>query len=119
MHNFIGNLRNFGLYLLPASLLTLCGGLLTALLSEPVTPVRPMIASPAPALANQEYWRAHAEEMFIMLLVDALRQGQAVRETQARTLRYRLPAEETPDALLPTTPLFIENNFRRPMLIRL
>lgn len=118
MRILIGNLRNFGLYLLPASLLMLCGALLTALLHDPAPPIHPMVASSAPAHASEEYWRAHAEEMFIMLLVDALRQSQAARETQARTLMYRLPSGESPDALQ-TAPLFIENDSRHPILVRL
>ncbi|HPF57226.1 MAG TPA: hypothetical protein P5149_07025 [Candidatus Competibacteraceae bacterium] len=118
MRNFIGNLRNFGLYLLPFSLLVLCGALLTALLYNPVPPVRPVVALSVPVLASEEYWRAHAEEMFIVLLADALRQSQTMQETQARTLMYRLPSKEAPDGLR-TVPLFIENDSRHPLLMRL
>ncbi|MCP5127081.1 MAG: hypothetical protein H6973_15960 [Gammaproteobacteria bacterium] len=118
MRNLIDRFGTFGLYLLPASLLTLCGALLTALLYLPVAPVRPVIASPAPILAHEGYWRAHAEEMFLLLLADALRQSQAMQETQARTLMYRLPSGEMPDALQ-TAPLFIENDASRPATIRL
>jgi hypothetical protein len=111
-------LRNFGLYLLPALLLTLCGALLTALLYSPVTSVQPTVAVSAAVISDEEYWRAHAEEMFLLLLVDALRQSQVLQETQARTLMYRLPSGETLDALQ-TAPLFIENDASCPAVIRL
>jgi hypothetical protein len=118
MRNFIDRLGNFGLYLLPASLLTLCGALLTALLYSPVAPVQPMAAASAPVISNEEYWRAHTEEMFLLLLADALRQSQTMQETQARTLMYRLPSGEMPDALQ-TAPLVIENGASCPAVIRL
>lgn len=93
MRNTIRSLRNFGLYLLPASLLVLCGALVTALLSEPA-PVTPP-AQPV-AIMNESDWQAHTEAMLMALLVDALRQSQEARETQARTLMYAepLPAGE-------------------------
>jgi hypothetical protein len=118
MRNFIDRLGNFGLYLLPASLLTLCGVLLTALIYFPIAPVQSTAAVSVSVISDEEYWRAHAEEMFLLLLADALRQSQAMRETQARTLMYRLPSGEKPDALQ-TAPLFIENAASRPAVIRL
>ena len=103
MRNAMRRFQRFGLYLLPASLLVLCGVLLTALL-HPLTPV----AQPAPAvmLMGGVDWQRHAEAMFLMLLADALRQSQEARETQARTLMYAEP--------LPAGPWG-----RRPVLIRL
>ena len=118
MRNFIDRLGNFGLYLLPASLLTLCGALLTALLYSPVAPVQPTVAASAPVISDEEYWRTHAEEMFLLLLADALRHSQAMQETQARTLMYRLPSGEKPDALQ-TAPLLIERDAPCPIIIRL
>lgn len=121
MHNLIGNLRNPGLYLLPAALLMLCGALLTALLYNPVPPIHPAAVSPAVASADEEYWRTHTEEMFMMLLVDALHQSQIAQEIQARTLMYHLPTGEMP-APSQTTPLFIDNDdndSKRPILVRL
>jgi hypothetical protein len=56
--------------------------------------------------------------MFMLLLVDALRQSQVTQESQARTLMYRLPTEETPTASQ-TTPLFVDNDSKRPILVRL
>ncbi|HRY14966.1 MAG: hypothetical protein KDJ31_01285 [Candidatus Competibacteraceae bacterium] len=118
MRNRFDRLGNFGWYLLPASLLTLCGALLIALLYSPVAPVQPTIATSAPVIFDEEYWRAHAEEMILLLLADALRQRQAMQETQARTLMYRLPSGETPGALQ-TVPLCLEHDAPRPMVIRL
>lgn len=94
MRNAIRGFQKFGLYLLPASLLALCGVLLTALFHPP-TP----IAQPAPtaAIMDDAHWQAHAEAMFLILLADALRQSQEARETQARTLMYAepLPASQS------------------------
>jgi hypothetical protein len=103
MRNAMRRFQRFGLYLLPASLLVLCGVLLTALF-HPLTPV----AQPAPAvvLMDGADWQPHAEAMFLILLADALRQSQEARETQARTLMYAEP--------LPAGPWG-----RRPVLIRL
>lgn len=88
MRNAIRGFQKFGLYLLPASLLVLCGVLLTALF-YPSTPV----AQPTQTVVimDDSYWQAHAEAMLLILLVDALRQSQEARETQARTLRYAEP----------------------------
>lgn len=119
MRNLLDRLGNFGFYLLPASLLALCGALLIALLYSPVAPIQPTIAtSSAPVISDEEYWRAHAEEMILLLLADVLRQSQAMQETQARTLMYRLPSGETPGALQ-TAPLLIENAELRPTIVRL
>lgn len=93
MRNAIRGFQKFSLYLLPVSLLVLCGALLTALF-YPSTPV----AQPAltVVIMDESYWQAHAEAMFLVLLADALRQSQEARETQARTLMYAepLPAGE-------------------------
>ncbi|HAS50480.1 MAG TPA: hypothetical protein DCS21_01485 [Gammaproteobacteria bacterium] len=88
MRHALRNLKTFGLYLLPAALLVLCGGLLTALFNPP-TPVAPPV--PAVATMDEAYWQAHAEAMFLALLIDALRQSQDAREIQARTLIYAEP----------------------------
>jgi len=94
MRNAIRSFQKLNFYLLPASLLVLCGALLTALLYRP-SPV----AQPAQTMVimDKSYGQAHAEAMFLMLLADALRQRQENRETQARTLMYDepLPAGET------------------------
>ena len=102
MRNAIRSFQKFGFYLLPASLLVLCGVLLTALLYPP-SPV----AQPAQTvmIMDESYWRTHAEAMFLVLLADALRQSQEAREIQARTLMYAEP--------LPT------GEPGRPVLIRL
>lgn len=102
MRNAIRSFQKFGFYLLPASLLVLCGALLTALLYSPAPvagPAQPVV------IMDKFYWQAHAEAMFLALLADALRQSQEDRETQARTLMYAEP--------LPT------GEPGRPVLIRL
>lgn len=90
MRNAIRSFQKLSFYLLPASLLVLCGALL----------YRPSpVAQPAQTMVimDKSYGQAHAEAMFLMLLADALRQRQENRETQARTLMYAepLPAGET------------------------
>ncbi len=102
MRNAIRNFQKFGFYLLPASLLVLCGALLTALLYPP----SPVAESAQPVvIMDESYWQAHAEAMFLVLLTDVLRQSQEARETQAQTLMYAEP--------LPT------GEPGRPVLIRL
>lgn len=95
MRNSIRRLQQFGIYLLPATLLVLCGALLAALFYPPAPVVRP---APTAAIMDESCWQAHAEAMFLILLADALRQSQEARETQARTLMYAepLPAGERP-----------------------
>lgn len=124
MHNIVGGLRNFGLYLLPVSLLALCGTLLTALMYDPTPPsVHPpaVTDSSSAVLTDKEYSHTHVDEMFMMLLIDALRQSQIPAGTQAQTLRYRLPLENDPSLrLLRTAPSADENNRSDcPALIRL
>jgi len=102
MRNAIRSFQKFGFYLLPASLLILCGILLTTLLYSPspvAQPAQPIV------IMDESYWQAPAEAMFLVLLADALRQSQEARETQARTLMYAEP--------LPT------GESGRPVLIRL
>lgn len=118
MRNIYDYIGDFSLYLLPAALLTLCGALLTVLLYSPAAPVQPTVAVSTPVISDGEHWRAHAKEMFLLLLADALRQSQAMQEIQARTLMYRLPSGETPDALQ-TAPLLIEHDDPRPIITRL
>ncbi|MCB1776115.1 MAG: hypothetical protein KDI50_01650 [Candidatus Competibacteraceae bacterium] len=118
MRNFFDYLGNFGFYLLPVSLLTLCSALLIALFYSPVAPIQPTTATAVPAISAEEYWRAHTEEMIFLLLSDALRQAQAMQETQARTLMYHRPFRETPSALQ-TAPLLFKHDAPRPMVIRL
>lgn len=89
MRNAIRGFQKFGLYLLPASLLVLCGVLLTALF-YPSTPVAQPVQTVV--IMDDSYWQAHhIEAMFLALLADALRQSQEARETQARTLMYAEP----------------------------
>jgi hypothetical protein len=102
MLNTIRGFQKFGLYLLPVSLLVLCGALLTALLYPPTPVARP---ASTVVIMDEPYGQAHAEAMFLALLADALRQSQEARETQARTLMYAEP--------LPT------GEPGRPVLIRL
>ncbi len=94
MRNAIRRFQQLCLYLLPVSLLVVCGGLLTALL-QPVTPA----LRPAPSAATRNFAddAVCAEALFLALLADALRQSQQAQETQARTLRYAepLPAQRS------------------------
>jgi hypothetical protein len=88
MRNAIRGFQNFVLYLLPVSLLVLCGALLTALLYPPAPVAR---TAPTVVIMDESHRQAHAEAMFLALLADALRQSQEARETQARTLMYAEP----------------------------
>lgn len=126
MSNMIRGFRNFSIYLLPASLLATAGALLMGLLYYPA-PAPATYAAGAPqtvAVADENYWRTHAEDMFAILLADALRQLQEEQDGRARTLRFSyehaLPSGEQP-AMLRIAPPCIENGGAadRPALIRL
>ena len=123
MSNMIRGFRNFNIYLLPAFLLTTAGALLMGLLYYPAPATHAAGEPQTVAVADENYWRVHAEDLFVVLLADALRQLQAERQTQARTLRYShehtLSGEQP--ATLRIAPPFIENGgaATRPVLIRL
>lgn len=123
MRNTIRIFRNFAVYLLPATLLATASALLVALLYYP---------APSSALADEsrnagivaDRYEHAPETLFATMLADALRQIQAERETQARTLIFRYdyaaPSAERP-ARLGMAPPLIGNggDSGRPILIRL
>ena len=123
MRNTIRIIRNFAIYLLPATLLATASALLVALLYYPA-PSALADESRNTAVAEDRYEHARAETLFATMLADALRQIQAERETQARTLIYRYdyaaPSAERP-ARLGVAPPLIGNggDSGRPILIRL
>lgn len=125
MRDTIRTLRNFGLYLLPASLLATAGVLLMALLRYPVPSATPNSASHAAEVADHEYWRSHAETLFAAMVADALRQGwEERRDGHARTLEYRyerfLPLEERPTMPSTMPPPWPDGGAAgRPLLIHL
>lgn len=119
MRDTIRTIRNFGIYLLPASLLAAAGVLLMALLYYPVPAAAPSSASHAAAIVDHEYWRSHAEALFAAMVADALRQLQEEQEGQARTLQYRYE-RPLPSGERPATPLGPNSGAAdRPPLIRL
>lgn len=109
MRNTIRGFRNLRIYLLPAFLLATAGVLLMGLLYYPVPSNSAGGEHQAAAVADEAYWRAHAEDLFAILLADALSQLRQEQDGRARTLRYQyeqaLPSGECP-ALSPTTPPF-------------
>ncbi|MDS4070276.1 MAG: hypothetical protein RKO24_11720 [Candidatus Competibacter sp.] len=125
MRNTIRIIRNFAIYLLPATLLATASALLVALLYYPAPSSGLADESRNTAVVDDRYERAHAETLFATMLADALRQIQAERETQARTLIYRyddyaVPSAERP-ARLGVAPPSIGNggDSGRPTLTRL
>ena len=124
MRNTIRIIRNFAVYLLPATLLATASALLVALLYYPAPSSALADESRNTAVVDDRYERTHAEALFATMLADALRQIQAERETQARTLIFRYdyaaPSAERP-ARLGVAPPLIGNggDSGRPILIRL
>lgn len=124
MRNTIRIIRNFAIYLLPATLLATASALLVALLYYPAPSSALADESRNAAVADDRYDHVHAETLFATMLADALRQIQAERETQARILIYRydyaVPSAERP-ARLGVAPPSIRNggDSGRPILIRL
>lgn len=100
MRNAIRGIRNFGIYLLPASSLAVAGALLLGLLHYPAPPEIANAQPQTAVAAERQDWQAHADALFAALLADALRQLQAEQEQQVRTLRYQyedgLPSGEAP-----------------------
>lgn len=113
------SIRTFGLYLLPASLLTTAGALFVLLLYYP-TPHHHF--TPAAIVENDPHINP-AEAILALWLVEILRQREAGRDLQTRTLTPRV---ETPgfaelSARLQPAPLLIAPGHysRRPPPIRL
>jgi hypothetical protein len=123
MRDMIRGIRNFGIYLLPISLLATAGTLLMALLCYPAPSVAPATQPHTAPVAETPYGRTHAEALFAAMVADALRQIQKERETQARILMYPYendaPSAERP-AMLWAPPLFRKDaDSSGPVLIRL
>lgn len=89
MRNAIRTIRNLGIYLLPASSLSVAIALLLAFLYYPGPATVANSQIRADATVEHWEWQAHADAWFAALLDDALRQLQAEQETRARTLRYQ------------------------------
>lgn len=89
MRHLFRSIRSRKIYLVPASLLAIAGTLLLALLYYPTSAVVPTVQTDHPARAVEERWRSHADAMFAVMLLDALRQIQTERQTQGQTLMYR------------------------------
>ncbi|MFZ1641906.1 MAG: hypothetical protein WAV07_10865 [Candidatus Contendobacter sp.] len=124
MRNMIRGFRNFNIYLLPTFLLAAAGALLMGLLYYPALSTHAAGEHQIIAGAAANDWQTHADDLFVVMLADALRQIQAERENQARTLIYRYENDarsaEKP-AMLPMAPPSIENGcvVDRPVLIHL
>ena len=124
MRNTIRIFRNFAVYLLPATLLATASALLVALLYYPAPSSALADESRNAGIVADRYDRAHAETLFATMLADALRQIQAEREIQARTLIFRYdyaaPSAERPARLGVAPPLSGNGgDSGRPILIRL
>ena len=120
MSSTFRRLRTFGLYLLPVSLLATTGALLMGLLYYPAHS-----AADKPQLATAEdatFWRAHAKDMFIILLADAMRQ---LREEQSDHGQMQMHQYDVPSTdqrpFSRVIPMRIENGApsKHPVLIRL
>ena len=120
MSNALRRLRTFGLYLLPASLLATAGALLMGLLYYPAPS-----AADKPQLATVEdatFWRAHAEDMFVILLADAMRQLRDAQNSHGQMQMYQYDAPSTDQRPFSRViPMRIENDTlsKHPVLIRL
>lgn len=124
MRDTIHTLRNFAIYLLPASLLATAGALLITLLYYPLSHDAPMAKSRIIAGMDDPHGQADAATLFSAMLADALRQIQVEPEAQARTLMYRyengVPMEERPVMLRSTPPMIRHGDGSdHPVLIRL
>lgn len=123
MRDAIRGIRNFGIFLLPVSLLATAGALLVALLYYPTPSTAPAAQLQFSAVADGPYRRAHTEALFAAMVADALRQVQKKRETQARILMYRYendaPSAERPALLWAPPPFCNSDDSARPVLIRL
>lgn len=124
MRDTICTIRDFVIYLAPASLLATAGMLATALLYDPVSSVAPSRALHTAAVADHEYGPSHAEALFTAMVTDALRQIQEERDSQARTLQYRYerPLHSVERPVAPLAPPLTWSNgdaADRPLLIYL
>ncbi len=119
MHNPIRTIRNFGIYLLPASSLAVATALLLGLLYYPTPATFSSTQPQTVPTVEQPDWQARSDALFAALLADALRQLQAEQENQARTLRYQYEQDylsgEAPVTLMPG----VDCEADRPALIRL
>ncbi len=119
MRSTTRSLRHFGLYLLPAGLLTLASSLLIALLYYPA----PGTETARPTAAHSAQAQTYTDAMLAALLADAVRQLQTERQNSAQTLMYRYQA--TPQPGMPefqirtAPPTGSEHSARRDHLIML
>ena len=124
MSNIIRGFRNFSLYLLPVFLLATAGTLLMGLLYYPAPSTHAAGEPQTVAVVDENPWQVHAEDLFAILLADALRQLRQEQDGHVRTLQYRyehtLPTGERP-ALPRIAPPVNENGgaVDRPILIHL
>jgi hypothetical protein len=124
MRNMIRGFLKFSIYLLPVFLLATAGALLMGLVYYPTPTTYADRDSQTASVADENYWRAHAEDMIAILLDDALRHFREEQDGRAVILRFQYehdqPSEEQP-AMLRLAPPPIENGGAadRPALIRL
>lgn len=120
MSSTLRRLRTFGLYLLPASLLATTGALLMGLLYYPTpsTADKPQLAT----VEDATFWRAHADDMLVILLADAMRQLREEQDGHGQMQMHQYDAPSTDQRLFSRViPMRIENGIpaKRPVLIRL
>lgn len=116
MRDLIHIFRQFIIYLLPASLLTTAGLLLTALLYYPAPSTTPAPAAEIHAVSvDPSRIDAETDALLAAMLMEALSQLQPDADPQARTLMYHRfengpTSVEKPVMLQPPRPLVIEKD---------